>query len=392
MWKIRNNQIIFYMKKLLLLLALLLSCTVGEAYAQEKTMQIRKTNGKRVNIKTTDVDSIVFLGTTMPAKSYWQDTVYITEYVSSGVPDGVTKHDYTGERINLFEDNSYGFEKIASNSQKGQSGAVYGDYLFIVADKLAKVCMYNLRTQKSICICTLTPHTETVSSTSTSVLYHCNQSTFGTVKYDESDPFPLLYVSQRAPKSTGKCFVNVLRLVPKLNSAGTEYTSLTVEEVQTIYLPEATTANALGNANFTIDPQTGYFYTYSRNNSSSASNYLNCRITKFTPKTDLSKKEIYMSAGDILESYEIFDAAGKNISAENMQGGFICNSKLYIAQGYASCKFINIRVVDLSQKKMVSDVDLLSDGFTEEPEAFFMYGGYIMTSTNSANIYRFYFN
>lgn len=380
------------MRKLILFLMVVMCWSASSGiWAQNKAMQIRKTDGKRVNIKTSDIDSIVFIGSTLPVSAYWQDTVYITEFVSSGIPDGVQAHGYTGERVSLDGNESYGYEKVASNCQKGQSGAAYGDYLFVVADKLASIVMYNLRTMRTACICTMTPHTETVSSSSSSVLYHCNQSTFSTVKYEENDPFPLLYVSQRAPNSTNRCFVNVLRLIPTKNSAGTEYASLKVEVVQTLYLPAATNSNALGNANFTIDPQTGNFYSYSRNNSSSAANYLNCRITKFATKNDLSKKEIYLNDSDIEESYEIFDAAGKNISALNMQGGFIWNSKLYIAQGYPSCNFIYMRVVDLKQKKLVTDIDLLGDGFPEEPEGFFMYGGHAMMSTNSANVYRFYF-
>ncbi len=378
------------MKKIII--SLLFLGMLSNVIAQEKAMVFKRNNGKTVAVKNNEIDSIVFAKeSNILKKLYWQDNVLINTNDTSDMtfPQNVSTYDYLGEGIALGDTYDYGYQVYANNGYSHQSSAAYGKYLFMVTDKLAKIYMYNLETKRNVAICSMTPHTETVSATSSTVLYHCNQTTFGTFKYDEDDPFPLMYISQRAPSSTGRCFVTVFRLLPVLNAAGTEYTKLTMEQVQTIYLPKSTYNNALGNANFTIDPQTGCCYTYSRNNTTTANNYLNCRITKF-PSIDLSETEVYLENEDIIDSYEIFTLDGKtNISAMNMQGGFIWDNKLYIAQGYPSCNFIYLRVVDLNTRKLVNDIDLLGDGFPIEPEGFFKFGDFMMMSCNGSPIYKF---
>ena len=382
-----------YIKKCILAIILFMSMPVLIA-AQEKAMVFHRNNGKTVAIRNSEIDSIVFtLETSVIKKSYWSDevTIAVNDTTDLNFPKDIVPVAYTGDHIALEGASKYAYEVYSDNSYSHQSSAAYGKYLFLVKDKLATVYMYNLQTKRVVAICNMTAHNETVSASSSSVLYHCNQSTFGTFKYDESDPFPLLYISQRAPSSTGRCFVTVFRLLPTMNSAGTEYNILKMEQVQTIYLPKSTFSNAMGNANFTIDPQTGYCYTYSRNNTTSASNYLNCRISKFA-SVKLSAEEVYLNDADILDSYEIFELnSTKNISAMNMQGGFIWNNKLYISQGYPSCNFIYLRIVDLKTRKLINDIDLLGDGFPIEPEGFFRYGNDIMMSCNGSPIYKFYF-
>ena len=382
-----------YIKKCILAIILFMSMPVLIA-VQENAMVFHRNNGKAVAIRNSEIDSIVFtLETSVIKKSYWSDevTIAVNDTTDLNFPKDIVPVAYTGDHIALEGASKYAYEVYSDNSYSHQSSAAYGKYLFLVKDKLATVYMYNLQTKRVVAICNMTAHNETVSASSSSVLYHCNQSTFGTFKYDESDPFPLLYISQRAPSSTGRCFVTVFRLLPTMNSAGTEYNILKMEQVQTIYLPKSTFSNAMGNANFTIDPQTGYCYTYSRNNTTSASNYLNCRISKFAP-VKLSAEEVYLNDADILDSYEIFELnSTKNISAMNMQGGFIWNNKLYISQGYPSCNFIYLRIVDLKNRKLINDIDLLGDGFPIEPEGFFRYGNDVMMSCNGSPIYKFYF-
>ena len=380
--------------KFIVLTIIFLGVFICSLKAQEKAMLFERNNGKTVAVRKSEIDSIVFTKeTTLIKKLYWQDDVVkeIDDYVDMTCPENLNLTPYSGEAITLGKDNNYGYEVYASDSYGHQSSAAYGKYLFLVKDKLASIVMYNLETKCPVATCNMTPHNETVSSSSSTVLYHCNQSTFGTLKYDESDPFPLLYISQRGPSSNKRCFITVMRLKPTLNGSGTEYNSLTVEQVQTIYLPAMSNSNALGNANFTIDSQTGYCYTYARNNTSSQANYLHCRVTKFAP-IGLSSSTVYLYDKDILDSYEIFTLDGKkNISAENMQGAFIWNDKLYISQGYPSCNFIYLRIVDLKQRKLINDIDLLGNGFPYEPEGFFRYGNHILASCNNAPIYEFHF-
>ena len=155
------------------------------------------------------------------------------------------------------------FEQYADLNFKHQSAAVYGDYAFFVEVCRMSICLYDLSQKTKV-------YTATFKPAGNNKIYHCNQSAFGTTKYDPSDPFPLLYVSQRT-KSGNRCFVEVLRIHPKFHEDQTAVVSFTVELVQEIYFPQMTRDNSLGNVNCVIDVKKGKMYTYSRNNN-------NCHI------------------------------------------------------------------------------------------------------------------
>ena len=86
---------------------------------------------------------------------------------------------------------------------------------------------------------------------------------------------------------------------------------------------------------------------------------------------------------DILDSYYL------GCNAINMQGGVIHNNKLYIGQGYKSCGYIKLRIVDLENKKLEKTIDLLNAGFVAEPEGLYVYDDRLMMSVNGPNIYEF---
>lgn len=362
--------------------------------------------GKMFAYQNNDINNIHFdytknvdLELYEPEKVIQHDTVYV-----GSVPKSLSNvHGYVGPKITLpRETNSYAFDIVSYNCMGGQSSAAYGDYLFVVEDKLAAIHMYNLKKNEMVTTCKLTPHNETTDGTSSGgVLYHCNQSTFGTEKYSSGDDFPLLYITQRSrdyvTDNQGRCFVNVLRIVPTKNAAG-EYTSFSVVEVQTIYLPVANTTNALSNANLTIDPQTGKFYTYSRTNNESAPNYKRCRITEFRHVSPTEGSVVYLN--DSLDSYEIlaidstdtYILPGNYVSAFDAQGAFIWDNKLYISQGIGNnTSQIYLRVVDLAQKQQINAINLYKDGFKFEPEGLFMHDDHIKVSTNGQALYTLYF-
>lgn len=279
-------------------------------------------------------------------------------------------HAYFGQRIKF--DNSFDFSIFASNSMAGQSSACFGDYLFIVKDRLTQVAVYNLKSKTLLY--TLT--TGIVSETT----WHCNQSSFSDKFFSVDDMFPVLYVSMQN-NSAGRCEALGFRIIPTL--VGGEISSFTLTQVQRIQLPVMTDINCLGNVNLTFDTQNGYMWGYGRNNNSSAANYNKARFVKFAIP-ELAQSEIVLNDADILETF------GEDWSMLYAQGGFIKSGKLVIMQGYQSAGFINCRIIDLyCEKKMVTFIDLLSNGFTQEPEGVFYYDGKIMTSVNSARIYDF---
>ena len=261
------------------------------------------------------------------------------------------------------------FSEYAGLDFKHQSAAVYGDYAFFVEICRMKICLYDLSQKTKV-------YTATFNPAGHNKIYHCNQSTFGTEKYDSSDPFPLLYISQR-PKSGNRCFVEVLRIHPKYNEDQTAIVSFRVELVQEIFFPQMAEENSLGNVNCVIDVKKGEMYTYSRNNKSTDDNYLQCKISRFRIP-DFKKQIVTLEDSDIEESFMI------DTFAENMQGACIVGDFLYIAQGYPSVRYIYLNVVDLRQQRLVKRYDLLGSGVDWEPDGCFYCDGSIMLSHTGA--------
>ena len=199
-----------------------------------------------------------------------------------------------------------------------QSAAVYGDYAIFV--KGGKLSMRLFDLARKTRIATLNLKKEDAS------LYHCNQSTFGTEKYEPGDFFPLLYISQRS-RSERRCLTEVFRIIPLFNADSTSMLSFRIELVQEIFFPPMSRENSMGNVNCVIDPGSRRMYTYSRNNNPEDGNYLQCKISRFAIP-DIHQREVVLEDTDIESSFMI------DTKASNMQGGCIAGGRLYIGQGY----------------------------------------------------------
>lgn len=252
--------------------------------------------------------------------------------------------------------------KYATAKYSCQSMACHGDYAFIISDKMHYIGLFNLKKKTSIYTATLPSRTEKNPNGNTK--FHCNQSSFSPYKYDSNDEFPVLYISQRYDNSY-RCEIVGLRIIPEYGADG-EIKSFKTNLVQTLFLPAMNRENALGNANLVFDLEHQRMITYSRNNNSSDPNYNKCRISTFDIP-QLNQDTIYLDDCDIRDSYEIA------CSAMNMQGGAVYGDRLYIGQGYESCGYINIRVVDLVKRKLQITYDLLKMGVTWEPEGCIAY-------------------
>lgn len=287
-------------------------------------------------------------------------------------PIGGTFNPYYGRKIDLTE-RQYAFASYMSSMPSHQSSACYGDYMITFSDKMSTMKMYNLRTKTLLA---------TTTQTAKDSFHHCNQAFFGTEKYDEGDYFPLCYLTVNNNGTTAGGYMEVYRIVPTMGAS--DFNAFAVTLVQTVTLPIMSAENALGNANFVLDSRSGSLYTYSRNNNSEESNYMNLRITRWNmPK--LSQGDITLTDADIKESWET------GTKAANAQGAAIKNHLLFIFRGYESAGYIYLYVFDLVQKTRVATIDILSDGFTSEPEGVFFWGNTLHTSTNGGDLYRFIF-
>lgn len=245
-----------------------------------------------------------------------------------------------------------------------QSAAVYGDYAMFVRNGRGAMRLYDLSRKTKV-------NTVTLNGENASI-YHCNQSTFGVQRYEPSDYFPLLYVSQRV-RSEKRCFTEVFRIIPLFNADSTALLAFRVEKVQEIFFPPMSADNSMGNVNCVIDPDTGWMYTYSRNNNSNDDNFQRCKISRFAVP-DCHQPEVVLKDTDIQESFMI------DARAVNMQGGCIANGRLYIGQGYPAAGYVYLNVVDLRTKQLVTRYDLLASDANWEPQGCFYYDGNVMLS------------
>lgn len=268
---------------------------------------------------------------------------------------------------------------FANNGRNHQSAAAYGDYAFFVPDRRSALYCYNLKTKRVICTKIFEAVNERTSGDY--ILYHCNQMTFGPDFFDEKDPFPLLYISQRA-RDDRRCILEVYRLKPEWSESESEYSSLDAELVQMIYFPVESKYNALGRVNCVMDSSNRVMYTYSYSTISGDPDRTLCRLSSFAIP-DKSQPEVVLNDDAILESHKY------DYKATNSQGACIHNDRLFITQGYASFG-IYLNVFDLKKKKLLTRVDLLANGITWEPEGCFVYNGNIMVSTG-CNIWEFHF-
>ena len=211
---------------------------------------------------------------------------------------------------------------------------------------------------------------------SQTMIYHCNQSTFGTERYAPDDYFPLLYISQR-PRSERRCFTEVFRIIPLFNVDSTALIAFRTELVQEIFFPSMSKENSMGNVNCVIDAKTGWMYTYSRNNHAGDANYEQCKISRFAIP-DVHQREVFLEDSDIDHSFMI------DVEAVNMQGGCIVNDRLYIGQGYPYVNYVYLNVVDLRKEKLIKRYDLLARGVDWEPEGCFYYDGSVMLAHTDA--------
>ena len=285
--------------------------------------------------------------------------------ISACAKDNSVLSDYCVEPYCNWEStNQIIISPFAEFSFSHQSCAVFDKYAFFVANGRARIRMYNLERKRE----RYTLELKAVNGT----VFHCNQSCFGVDRYSPTDFFPLLYISQRA-QSDNRCFVEVYRILPSWDDSISDFSSFSIELVQTIFFPVMSYENSLGNANCTIDVSRGLLFTYSRNTNVLEDNYGVCKISQFTlPK--INNKVIVYENEDIEQSFMI------DCLATNMQGGCIQDGILYVGQGYNSVGYIYLNVVDLTQKILVKRFDLRQFGVYWEPEGCFFYDDGVMLS------------
>ena len=181
-----------------------------------------------------------------------------------------------------------------------------------------------------------------------------------------------------------RCITEVFRVAPIL-SLDSVYKGINVELVQVIHFPPMTLDNSMGNVNCVIDQERELLYTYSRNNQKEDTNYGICKISCFHIP-DIRQTDVYLEDSDLIESFMI------DCSALNLQGGCIKDGILYVGQGYSSVGYIYLNVISLTERRLITRVDLFGKGIRWEPEGAFWYNGSLYISSNDRNIWEISFD
>lgn len=197
------------------------------------------------------------------------ETFYFEKEDTAEITDSLGDDSIADSKELVLNPNGPEISLYAHNSKSNQSAAIYGDYVFLISQGRGLIHIYNIRNKSLVNTIKLPVSDE--NSYYGNDLYHSNQATFGTEFYAFDDPFPLLYISQRA-RSDLRCFVEVFRIIPEYNEKGDAYKSIDAFLVQTIYFPPMTKENSLGNVNCAIDREKNLIYTYSRNNNKTDDN------------------------------------------------------------------------------------------------------------------------
>lgn len=187
---------------------------------------------------------------------------------------------------------------------------------------------------------------------------HSNVVSLGTQRYEDSDPFPVVYVSQCAknPYHGMKDVLFAERIAQDKQSTST---------VQTIYYRDEN--HNFGYAlQWVVDRDNNVLYGYGNTvNNTDASN--RHRIVKFRLPDVKEGKDglLVLTDKDLLENYLIEDSYGKYFNPVG-QGLFVKNGLLFMPTGFGQPKAPSILYVwDLRTRQMHNELDLTTATFSE---------------------------
>lgn len=279
-------------------------------------------------------------------------TVY-NAYLSSNFlkPSGGT---YMGTRI-VIDDNHCDYVQLPFYGN-GQDGASYNNYFFGAntngSIKASDVDTIGNRYDFNLDDASIKPH--------------CNSLVFGN-KYDEDDPFGLLYVNAyNAPGlAKGTCYVYRI----SVDENGHPNSSTLIQTISIGFTdsePWSSGSDVRPYGNFFVDTLGGYLWAYTLKDDLKATRFFKFSIP------DTSNESVTLNVSDILEQFDV-------PYMSYIQGNCYNNGKAYILSGFGSDAnpgYLN--VVNLISKSIESQICLNDIGFTSEPEFVDIFRGNII--------------
>ena len=236
-----------------------------------------------------------------------------------------------------------------------QAADCYGKFFFQFQHTNSKVFIYDLEEKRQIGFVAMNAVPNN----------HCNTVSFSNTFYEETDSFPLLYVS--GSNSGTYNHVQVYRIFMKEDV-------FSFDKVQEIILPTASTKNNLYWTGAVIDKTHNYMYVYANTNGA--------QIAKFNIP-DFKTQTISLTDNDILEQFTLPPFS-------HQHGACIKDSLLYIMDGVPSWGDKNyLRIIDLNNKKDKRKYNLSELGYGRlEYESISAYkDDFILPTNNNDGIY-----
>lgn len=248
---------------------------------------------------------------------------------------------------------SYYMNQI-KGSTSVQGADIYDKYLFQFQHTNSKVFIYDIEEKRQIGIVTL----KAVSNN------HCNAVSFSNIFFEETDFFPLLYVSGSLSGTYNH--IQVYRILK-------ENENFSITKVQEIVLP-----NNLSWSSAVIDKTTNNMYIYANNQGA--------QIAKFSIP-DIKQAEIKLTDDEILD---LFTLSG----FMHQQGACIKDSLLYLMDGVPNWGDTNyLRIIDLKNKKDYRTINFTELGYGRiEFESISTFNDNFILTTNNSGIYSLKIN
>ena len=288
------------------------------------------------------------------------------------IPSDARAGYYSGEKITIKK-NKIAYKKYMQidislfGKQSVQGCAQYNGLLFVTCNQMAVIAIFDLESKEFVGKITLTPVPT----------YHCNSMNFGIEKYADGDDFPLLYISM---ENIAEHKMIALRITKALDD------TYSGEIKQTVIYPEPSESTQY-YPNGSLDNDNGYLFVkgYTLNNYV-ASSENKIRVRKWAmPK--LSDGDVELKVADALQTFDV-------PALTATQGEIVNNGKMLGCYGadWAGDKSIHVAMIDPERERMVTDITMNSVGYTQEPEAVFVWNDGMYILDGMGEICRLYFN
>ena len=240
-----------------------------------------------------------------------------------------------------------------ASSPSLQGAALWGNYIFQCENYNKRLTVYDVVEKKYVGEIPLVYNK----------YYHNNQAAFSNIYFEDSDEFPLLYVSQILIQAQNIQVYRIQRQDTLFNAT----------LVQVIRLPNDTDENNLAHCNIVFD-KLNHFYLYSRNRTTCMGQISKWKIP------DPHKGDVILREEHMLDHFSL------SYSLLYAQGGTMLGDKIYFGQGIPGKSDLMLRIVDVKTHDEFS-FDLKEMKFYKEPEGLMLYDGNFVLSTNRGGFY-----